>query len=279
MLIAEHSMCQPGRPLPNGASHCAQPGSSLFSFHSTKSRAFSLSYLSVSTRAPAWMPATSSRDEPPVVRERGDPEVDAALGVVGVPALAQPPDQLDHLGNVVGRARHHLGPLHPQRRHVLLEGLDVRGGEGAQVLAGLPRLLDDPVVDVRDVHDLAHAVAEVPQRAPQHVDGHERAEVADVGAVVDRGTAGVEAHLGRRQRRSGSTFPVRVLNSLSSMVMSLSRSGPSGRRVQPAAPVQASTARHSACSGPLRSGRRVRRQRRRDPHVGELLARARRGPP
>ena len=65
MLMAEHSMCQPGRPRPKGASHCAQAGSSLFSFHSTKSRAFSLSYLSVSTRAPALMPATSRRESRP----------------------------------------------------------------------------------------------------------------------------------------------------------------------------------------------------------------------
>ena len=65
MHMAEHSMCQPGRPRPNGASHCAHAGSSLLSFHRTKSRAFSLSYLSVSTRAPALMPATSSRESRP----------------------------------------------------------------------------------------------------------------------------------------------------------------------------------------------------------------------
>ncbi len=65
MLMAEHSMCQPGRPRPKGASHCAHAGSSAFAFQSTKSRAFSFSYLSVSTRAPAWIPATSSRDNRP----------------------------------------------------------------------------------------------------------------------------------------------------------------------------------------------------------------------
>ena len=34
-LIAEHSMCQPGRPVPHGESHCGSPG--LAAFHSTKS--------------------------------------------------------------------------------------------------------------------------------------------------------------------------------------------------------------------------------------------------
>ena len=65
MLMAEHSMCQPGRPFPKGASHCAHSGSSPLNFQSTKSRAFSLSYLSVSTRAPDWIPATSSRARRP----------------------------------------------------------------------------------------------------------------------------------------------------------------------------------------------------------------------
>jgi len=65
MLMAEHSTCQPGRPRPNGASHCAHSGSSLLNFHRTKSRAFSLSYLSASIRAPSLIPATSSPDNRP----------------------------------------------------------------------------------------------------------------------------------------------------------------------------------------------------------------------
>ena len=65
MLMAEHSMCQPGRPRPKGASHCAQAGSSGLNFHSAKSRALSLSYLSVPTRAPDLMPATSRRASHP----------------------------------------------------------------------------------------------------------------------------------------------------------------------------------------------------------------------
>ena len=65
MLMAEHSRCQPGRPRPKGASQCAHSGSSDFAFQSTKSRAFSLSYLSVSTRAPALMPSTSRCERRP----------------------------------------------------------------------------------------------------------------------------------------------------------------------------------------------------------------------
>ena len=132
---------------------------------------------------------------------------------------------VDHLRDVLGRAGHVLGPLEAQRRHVLLEGPHVLGGEGAEVGARLLGLLDDPVVHVGHVHDLADPVAEVAQRAAQHVGGHERPEVADVRAVVDRGPAGVEASpragpAGRASRPA----PLSVLKSLSSWVMSPSGS-------------------------------------------------------
>ena len=62
----------------------------------------------------------------------------------------------------------------------------------AQVHAGLLRAGDRPVVDVGEVHHLPHLVAEqVPQRAAQHVEADERAEVADVAARVDGEAAGV----------------------------------------------------------------------------------------
>src|ERR1700744_4633731 len=56
--IAEHSMCQPGRPRPHGL---LQPGrSGVDGFHSTKSPGFFL-YGDTSTRAPA----SNSSDERP----------------------------------------------------------------------------------------------------------------------------------------------------------------------------------------------------------------------
>ena len=40
-LMAEHSMCQPGRPLPQGLSHDGSPG--FAAFHSAKSSGWRLS--------------------------------------------------------------------------------------------------------------------------------------------------------------------------------------------------------------------------------------------
>ncbi len=50
MLMAEHSMCQPGRPSPMAVCQLGSPG--LVAFHSAKSRTLSLSYSSASTRSP-----------------------------------------------------------------------------------------------------------------------------------------------------------------------------------------------------------------------------------
>ncbi len=50
MLMAEHSMCQPGRPSPSDVDQLGSPG--LAAFQSAKSRTSSFSYSSASTRSP-----------------------------------------------------------------------------------------------------------------------------------------------------------------------------------------------------------------------------------
>ncbi len=60
MLIAEHSMCQPGRPGPQGESQEGSPG--LTAFQSTKSRTSSLPYSSLATRSP-WRAWSRSKPE------------------------------------------------------------------------------------------------------------------------------------------------------------------------------------------------------------------------
>ena len=59
MLIAEHSMCQPGRPGPMAVSHDGSP--SFGPFHRAKSRTSSLAYSSASTRSPTRSWSGSSR--------------------------------------------------------------------------------------------------------------------------------------------------------------------------------------------------------------------------
>ena len=63
MLIAEHSMCQPGRPGPIAVSHDGSPG--FGPFHRAKSRTSSLPYSSASTRSPTRSPSGSRRASRP----------------------------------------------------------------------------------------------------------------------------------------------------------------------------------------------------------------------
>ena len=65
----------------------------------------------------------------------------------------------------------------------------------AQRPAGLHRLGDRAVVDVGVVAHLRDAMALGLERAAQHVEGDERAEVADVSARVDREAARVHPHV------------------------------------------------------------------------------------
>ena len=53
MLIAEHSMCQPGRPSPHGLGQDTSPSSDARAFHNAKSATASLAYSSLLTRSPA----------------------------------------------------------------------------------------------------------------------------------------------------------------------------------------------------------------------------------
>ncbi len=52
MLMAEHSMCHPGRPGPHGLSHAGSPG--LAAFHRAKSAAFRLPLPSRSRLPASW---------------------------------------------------------------------------------------------------------------------------------------------------------------------------------------------------------------------------------
>ena len=56
------------------------------------------------------------------------------------------------------------------------------------------------VTDVRDVHDVMNFVAEEFESTTNHVGEQERAEVSDVGKVIDRRAAAVHSHAVRFDR-------------------------------------------------------------------------------
>src|ERR1700694_1708686 len=109
--------------------------------------------------------------------------------------LRQPFDQRHHLENVLRGARVVLRPLDSQRVEILEKRLDVLLGELIDRLAMLRGLLDDAVLDIGEVHHLRDLVALLEEDPAQQILEEEGAEVADVGIVVHRWTAGVHPNV------------------------------------------------------------------------------------
>ena len=144
--IAEHSMCQPGRPRPHGEfQEVSSP--SFFAFQSAKSRGSSFfSFGSCSSSSSGSLPG-----QLPVVLEARDAEVDVAVDLVGVLALDQLLDELDDHRHVLRDLRQLVRHAEPERLRVLEVPLGRLLRElGARPVAGG---VVDLVVDVGDVVD------------------------------------------------------------------------------------------------------------------------------
>ncbi len=187
-------MCQPGRPLPISVSHARLVRLPLRLPEREVARVLLLVLVGVDALAPADEVAREVYlRELAVLGERADAVVVRAVGLVGVPRLFEPPDDVDHLGDVARRAGRHLGALGAERVEVFEEGVDVLCRVLVDGLAPLGRELDDAILDVRDVHHVRDLVAAVLEVAAQHVaEGGHRAEVADVRVVPDGRAAEVE---------------------------------------------------------------------------------------
>ena len=131
---------------------------SFVAFQRTKSRAFSLSYLSESIRAPLLMPGMIEVRELAVVRKRGDLEVDRSVAGVGVAVSLERLDRVAHRREVlgVGRPGVLLDRLETERRRVLAERLDEAPRVFAERHARFLGFDNRAVVDVGEVHHLPH---------------------------------------------------------------------------------------------------------------------------
>ena len=156
--IAEHSMCQPGRPSPQGE---GQPVSSsaLRAFQSAKSSGSSFSDCGARLLALVHLVGVAV-GELAVAVEAADPEVDVAAGLVGVAAPRSAPrsarrsrrsSRRPAARRPGGRAR--AGRCPRRRRGSSRAASSVRGHPG------LARRVVDLVVDVGDVDDQPRLVA------------------------------------------------------------------------------------------------------------------------
>ena len=188
--IAEHSMCQPGRPLPHGDSHSGSPG--LLAFHSAKSLGLFFSEVNSSCSAASLvLPTTSgTRGEETrrptqlavgvVLHERRRVEVHAAVHGVRVAVRNDALDHRDDLGNVLGWKEElactsdtRVITFAVRQPSVFMSSMNSFSYLRARSLKGMPRSLelrrrdrrrlpvDDLVIDIGDVHHEDDVVVEV----------------------------------------------------------------------------------------------------------------------
>src|SRR5215475_2807994 len=181
MAMAEHSMCQPGRPGPHG-----------------EVQGISLALVHVHAGSRLELVEVLSR-EPAVSGEAADLEVDVAVKHVGDPSRDQSLDEDDHLGDVLGRLGLHVRWLDADGRHVLLVLRDVplRDGRGGHALLIGPS--DDAVVHVGVVLDEGDLVVAEAQVAPHHVENDGAPRMPDVAEIVHGHSAHVHARLAGHQ--------------------------------------------------------------------------------
>ena len=117
----------------------------------------------------------------------------AVVGLVRDALLLQSAHKRHHLGDVLRRARVVLGALDAEELAILVEEPDHGFRDLVDGLPLLGRALDDLVVDVGEVHHLLHAPAPETEDAAKEILEEERAKVAEVRRVVDRGTTRVQA--------------------------------------------------------------------------------------
>ena len=119
----------------------------------------------------------------------------AVIGCVSVALLDKRLDHGDHGADLLGGAGAHIGIEHVGGAHDADELVgELRrdlGGSAALLVAAL----DDLVIDIGEVLGERDLVAARDEPATNHVKADERAGIADVDVVVDRGAAHVHADL------------------------------------------------------------------------------------
>ena len=110
--IAEHSMCQPGRPGPQGESQEVS-SSGLWAFQRAKSSGSSLSEADPAS-SPWSMSSVRRLESLPYSAIAADLEVDVAARLVGVAGVDQLGDQLQDLADRLGRQRLGVGAAEPE---------------------------------------------------------------------------------------------------------------------------------------------------------------------
>ena len=197
MLIAEHSMCQPGRPVPTDG----RPRTARRAWPPSRARSRGRRPWRTRRPRPARPPGAGPGRAGPAARRpattrsgrrssrrrsdrrgRGRGDVSTRATISGMWSVARGRTSGTVIRSAAASARKRAVPA---------------VGEVADRFARGGRAADDLVVDVGDVHHPGDPKPAVAQVADEQVGEQERPEVADVGRPVDRRPAAVDADVTR----------------------------------------------------------------------------------
>src|SRR4029078_3450998 len=102
-------------------------------------------------------------------------------------------DEPRHVFDVLGGAHDLFRRLDVQEDGVLQKGLFVLARICVNAKSGGGCSVDNFVIHIGDVNDLANLVSALAQESAQRIHDHIGAEVADVAVVVNGGSAGIHA--------------------------------------------------------------------------------------
>ncbi len=180
------------RRLPDGS-----PGFAFFQSAKSTGDRFSSP---TSARSPPRRACTraTGRASKPVVLDRLDGEVHAVAGDVGDAAVDELPDEVDHVGSTYAVAcGSTVGRLTPIASIASYQSASHSIATSSAVTALAVGAVDDVVVDVGDVRDVANLEPRPLEVPADHVEHEREAAVAEVGRPVDRRTTHVHRHLAR----------------------------------------------------------------------------------
>ena len=118
-----------------------------------------------------------------------------AFRFIGMAGLHQAVDHRYHFVDMIGGAGLHIRVQVHQGRHVLVEGVRRAFGNGADIFAAFLGGGIDLVINVGDVAHVGDCRVEAAQQPHEYIEDHHRAGVADVGVVIDRRPADIQAHV------------------------------------------------------------------------------------
>ena len=127
----------------------------------------------------------------PVVIALCDSEEDVAAGRIGVVLVHQGLDRIDDWRHLLGRHGIDVGPLDVEGVHATEKVVDVPVHQLLGGYAFFLGLLDNLVVHVGEVLNVAHRITQILQVSPQDVEGYIAKGVAHVGGRIGRDAADV----------------------------------------------------------------------------------------